>query len=271
MKKHILLSFIMLFTLTQARMVDGIALIIEGEAVTTTEIRAVQRQKRVSKARAIDMLITDRLQKAAMKNVNLSEDEVDTKIANIASQNNVSITQMQKIIKQRGTSWNKYRSTVRNAMKKEKFYKEKVIDSIPSPSDDELKIFYKKHKKEFTIPSSIHMVEYSTVNEEVMKKFLRTKNKKGIKSRLVTKKTKDLNPSLLSMLLQTKRGEYTRPFNAGEKYVVFKIKSKRGRTNMPFKMAKQAVIKSWQQQQQGKAIRDYFEKLKTSADIQVLR
>jgi len=270
-KKLILLGFIALITLAQAKMVDGIALIVEGEAVTTAEIRAVQQQMRISKEKAIDLLIQDRLQKAAMKSVNISEDEVDTKIAGIAAQNNVSIPQMQKLLKQRGTTWIKYRSTIREAMKKEKFYKEKVVATISAPSDDELKIFYRNHKKEFTIPSSISMIEYSTPSKKTMEKFLRTKSTKGIKSRSVTKKTKDLNPTLLSMLLQTQNGAYTRPFNAGDKYLVFKIKSKKGKVSMPFESAKGAVAAKWRQQQQGKALKDYFEKMKTNADVQVLR
>ncbi|RRS32171.1 MAG: hypothetical protein P794_01990 [Epsilonproteobacteria bacterium (ex Lamellibrachia satsuma)] len=271
MKKLILLGFITLLTLAHARMVDGIALIVEGEAVTTSEIRAVQRQVGVSKAQAIDLLIQDRLQKAAMKNIHISEDEIDAKIAKIAAQNNISIPKMQKILKQRGTSWAKYRSSIREAMKKEKFYKEKVVATIPAPSEDELKLFYRNHKKEFVIPSSISMIEYSTSSKQTMEKFLRTKNTKGIKSRSVTKKTKTLNPALLSMLLRTQNGAYTRPLNTGDKYVVYKVKSKNGRVGMPFESAKGAVAARWRQQQQGKALKDYFSKMRTSADVQILR
>jgi len=271
MKKYILFGFIALFTLIQAQMVDGIAMIVEGEAVTTAEIRALQHQRGVSKTQAVEMLVLDRLQKAAMKNITLSEDEVDTKIASIAAQNNVSVPQMQKILKQRGTSWSQYRSTIRDAMKKEKFYKEKVINSIAAPSNDELKIFYKNHKKEFTVPSSITMKEYSTENEETMKHFIQTHSTKGIRVRTVTKRTKELNPALLSILLQAKKGSLTPPFNTGGRYVAFKILSKRGRVSMPFEAAKPAVLNRWKQQQQSKALKDYFEKMKTNADIQILR
>jgi len=271
MNKQILFGLIALLTFAFGEMVNGIAMIVEGEAVTTAEIRAVQRMQHVSKSKAVDMLVLDRLQKASTKNIDISEDEVDAKVAGIAAQNNVSIPQMQKILKERGTSWSKYRSTIRDAMKKEKFYKDTVVASISTPSNDELKIFYKNHKKEFTIPSTISMVEYAAEEEEAMKHFLQTKRKKGIRSRTVTKKTKTLDPTLLSMLLQTQDGAYTRPFNTGDKYVVFKILSKRGKVQMPYEVAKPAVLKSWKQQQQGKALKEYFEKMKTNADIQILR
>ncbi len=271
MKKLILLGFMILLTLTHAKTVNAIALIVEGEAVTTAEIRAVQQQLQVSKEKATDLLIQDRLQKAAMKNIVISEDAIDGKISQIAVQNNVTVPKMQKILKQRGTTWIKYRSSIKESLKKEKFYKEKVLASITAPSEDELKIFYRNHKEEFVVPSSISMIEYSSTSEAAMKKFLETKKKKGIKSRSVKKSTKDLNPALLGTILQTQDGSYTRPINAGDRYISYKILSKQGKTNMPFEASKGAVAARWKQQQQGKALKDYFEKMKTNANIQVIR
>ncbi|MEA3434070.1 MAG: peptidyl-prolyl cis-trans isomerase [Campylobacterota bacterium] len=271
MKKLILLGFITLLTFSHAKTVNAIALIVEGEAVTTAEIRAVQQQLQVSKEKATDLLIQDRLQKAAMKNINVSEDAVDGKIAQIAAQNNITVPKMQKVLKERGTTWNKYRSSIKESLKKEKFYKEKVVATITAPSEDELKIFYRNHKEEFVVPATISMIEYSSTSEAVMKKFLQTKKKKGIKSRSVKKSTKDLNPALLGTILQTQDGSYTRPINAGDKYISYKVLSKHGKVNMPFEASKGAVAARWKQQQQGKALKDYFEKMKTNANIQVIR
>lgn len=271
MKKIIFTCSILMLTLVHAQIVDGIAMIVNGEAVTTTEIRAVQRQLRVSKQKAVDLLIQDRLQKAAMKEVSISDDSVDKKIAQIAAQNHVTIPKMQKLLKQRGTSWAQYRKSIKSSMKKQKFYKEKVAGSISRPSEDTLRIYYNHHKKEFVIPTSISLIEYSAASEDTLKKFLKTKSKKGIKSRSVKKSTKNLNPTMLGTLLRTSNGTYTQPFNAGDKFISYKVLSKNGRTTMPFESAKGAVAARWRQNQQGKALKDYFEKLKTTADVQVLR
>jgi len=271
MKKLILLGLITLLTLSQAKMVDAIALIVEGEPITTAEIRAVQQQMQVSKEQATNLLIQDRLQKSAMKNVQIAEADIDEKIAGIAAQNNLTIPKMQKILKEQGTSWNNYRSSVKEAMKKEKFFQENVVSSIPAPSEDELKLFYRNHQDEFTIPASVDLIEYSAPSEEKMKKFLQTKNPKGVKSRSVTKSTKDLNPALLGSILQTQDGSFTRPLNAGDRYISYKVLSKKGKVNMSFEAAQGAVTAKWRQQQQSKALKDYFEKIKTNADIQVLR
>ena len=271
MKKLVLLGFMTLLTLSQAKMVDGIALIVEGEPVTTAEIRAVQQQVQVTKEEAINRLIQDRLQKSAMKDIHIDEASIDAKIAGIAAQNNVTVPKMQKILKEQGTPWSKYRSSIRNALKKEKFFQEKVANTITAPTEDELKLFYQSHKEDFIIPSSINLIEYSATSEAKMKKFLETKNTKSVKSRNVTKSTKDLSSTLLTTILQTQDGSYTRPFNAGDRYISYKVLSKEGEAIMPFNAAKGAVSARWRQQQQSKAVKDYFEKLKTNVDIQRIR
>ena len=271
MKKLVLLGFITLLTFSYAKMVDGIAIIVEGEPVTTAEIRAVQSQMQISKKEATDLLIQDRLQKSAMRDIKIDEKSVDAKIAGIAVQNNITVPKMQKILQQQGTSWTKYRSSIRDALRKEKFYQEKVVRNIPTPSEDELKLFYKNHKDEFILPKTINMIEYSAKSEASMKNFLQTKNTKGIKSHSVKKLTKDLNPALLRSILQTQDGSFTRPLNAGDKYISYKVLSKEGQVNMPFETSKGQVAARWKQQQQSKALKDYFEKLKTNADIQILR
>lgn len=265
------LLLVAFMTFAHAKMVDAVALVVEGEAVTTAEIRAVQQQMNLSKEKAVDLLILDRLQKAAMKNIAVTDDEVDAKIAQIAAQNNISVEQMQQILQERGTPWTRYRSNIQEAMKKEKFFKEHIVTSIPQPGDDELKIFYNNHKNEFVVPSQISMIEYSSDSKEAMGDFLQTRNTQGIQSRTVTKESSELNPMLLAMLSQTKNGAFTRPFNAGNRYVVFKVLSKKGQAPMPFESAKNAVIAKWKEQQQEKAIRDYFEKMKTAADVQIIR
>ena len=266
-----LLTLITLTAMLPAKIIDGIALVVEGEVVTTAEIRAIRTNLGISKAKATDLLIQDRLQKVAMKDINIPEVNIDQKIGEIAAQNAISIPKMQKILKQQGTPWVKYRQSIREALKKEKFYQEKVIASIPAPSQDELKLFYTKHQKAFTIPKNIHLTEYSADTEEKMKQFLRTHKKSNVKSRKVTKSVKTMEPTLLNMFLQIPKGKYTAIINAGDQYIVYKVRSIQGKTFMPFEAAQGAVAAKWKQEQQSKALKDYFEKMKTRADVQILR
>lgn len=271
MIKLVILGIATLFSLSGAAMVDGIALVVEGEPVTVAELSAVQKQMGVSKEQATALLIQDRLQKSAMKDIEVADTDVDVKVEAIATQNNLSLAKMKKILQEQGTSWDKYRSSVKDAIRREKFFQKNIAQSIPTPSEEELKTYYAQHKNEFIVPSSVRLTEYSAPSEAAMKKFLQTKDTKGIKSTSLTKTTKDLEPTLLGSILQTQDGSFTRPFNAGDRFISYQVLAKEGQATMPFEAAKGAIGARWKQEQQTKAVKDYFEKLKTNADIQHIR
>ena len=271
MNKIFFLILLSIQTILYAKVVDGIALIIEGEVVTTAEIRAVQSQMHVSKEKATDLLIQNRLQKVALRHIVISEEEVDRKISEIAAQNKISIKKMQKILKQEGRPWRKYRKSINLALQKERFYQEKIIRTIPEPTEDELKLFHKKNKKLFLLPSSIATMEYHSKDEKIMQKFLKSRKKTLLKGTWKRHNTKKMESTLRTMLLQTANGSYTQSINAGDKYIAYKVISKTGKISLSFEDVKPLVLMKWKQAQQSKSLEDYFAKLRTNADIQILR
>jgi len=271
MKKLIYLGLLTFLTFSHARIVNAVALTVDGEAITTSEIQRVQKKAHVSKQQAIDLLIQDRLQKEAMKSIKISEETIDAKIAQIANLNNISVPKMQKILKQQGTHWSRYRESIRQALKKERFFKEKVSRTIQPPSEDQLKRYYETHKALFTMPTSIQLTEYSSKSEKSIQNFLRTGSTKGIKTHSATKKTEGMNPAMLSMLLSTPDGRFTKPINAGDKWVVFNVRGKQGNRLISFEKARNAVAGRWRQEQQNQALKDYFSKMKAEATIHIIR
>jgi parvulin-like peptidyl-prolyl isomerase len=271
MKKLLFLSILILNTLAYAKMMDAIAMIVEGEPITTAEIRTVQSKAHISRQQAVDLLIQDRLQKAAMRDIVIPESAIDQEVARIAQQNGLSVSKMQKILKQQGIRWSKYRKTIREALKKRTFFKEKVAPSIPMPSDEELQHFYTNHKSKFIIPATVAVTEYAAPTEAALKTFVSTGKSKGIQAKKLTKSTQKMNPALMNTFLQTPIGRFTNIMNAGDRYIVYKIRAKRGKAQMPFESAKGAVAAQWRQQQQEQALKDYFQKMKTKANIKILR
>jgi len=66
MKK--LLPFLLFSLISlQAQVIDAVAIDVEGEAITTLEIQAVQQKMNMSKQAAVEALIRDRLEKSAKK------------------------------------------------------------------------------------------------------------------------------------------------------------------------------------------------------------
>ena len=272
MKKLLIFTLFMLTTLAQGKMINAIAIVVDGEPITTVEISAVQKQLRVSKKEAQNMLIENRLQKAAMKNISVSEDEIDKRIEMVAKQNSITVKKMQSVIKQQGQSWNTFRDQMKTTIQKQKFFRTKIVKNIPEPSDDELKIFYRNHPELFSMPSSITVTEYSAATAGKIQNLLKNPaNRKGIKRKKVTFKGADVTPQLLAMISQTEVGSFTPAFNNGNAFVTYKVLNKGKGKLKPFDDVKNSVVMAWKKEQQGDAIKDYFEKMKTNATIEYIR
>ncbi len=272
MKKILFIFFVLLVTLTQAKYYNAIAIVVDGEPITTTEISAVQKQLGVSKKEAQGMLIENRLQKASMRDISVSEDEIDKRIKLIAEQNSMSIKKMQGILKQQKQSWNSFRDQTKLSIQKQKFFRSKIAKSIPDPSEDELKIFYRNHPELFSMPSSITVMEYSASSAVKIQNMLEDPYKqKGIKRKKVIFQGSDVTPQLLAMISQTAIGNFTPAFNNGNAYVTYKVLNKGKGTRKPFDQVKRDVTIAWKKERQGKAVEDYFKKVKSNATIEYIR
>jgi len=270
MKKAIFLLFVMTL-FANAKMINSVAMSVNGLAITTAEIKAVQKQFRVPKNKAIDMLIMDRVQQSALKDITVLESEVKERISLIASQNNISVEKMKKVLASQGTKWYKYKERIKTVIKKDKFFRDKIAQQMTPPSETQLKNYYTKNKKVLTMPTRINVIEYSSSSKEALDKFLKTKAKKGIKSIKKKLYTKNLEESMFSLLMRTQNGAYTRPMNAGDRYVVYKVLSKQGKKTMPFELAKPILGRMYQRDQQQKLLAEYFAKEKLKAKIKKLR
>jgi len=268
--KKIILALILIFSFSEGKVLNGVSIIVEDEPITTAEINAIQHRMKVSKKKAIDILIQSSLQKSVSKDIVISEDEINAKIEQIASMNKLTIKKMQIILKKQGMKWYDYRQRIKTEMKKQKFYQRNIAPLIPIPNDDQLKLFYKKNRKLFKMPTRVSMIEYSAKDIDTIKHFMADKRfKKGISSKNVIKTTKD--GALFDTVVRTPIGAFTKPINAGDRYIVYKIKSKQGAKILPYNKVKNGVIRAWKHNQRAEATKDYFKKLRTSAIIEYIR
>ncbi len=112
--------------------IDAIAIDVNGEPITTLDIRAVEGKFNLSKKMAIEMLIQNRLEKSELNrlNIEVSDEEIDAKIGEIASSKGMDIERFKAVVAKSGFSYQKYREEVALAIKREKFIIEKIVPLI---------------------------------------------------------------------------------------------------------------------------------------------
>jgi len=80
-------------------------------------------------------------------------------------------------------------------------------------------------------------------------------------------------PKYISDLSQsTPEGQFTKPINTGRGFIAYFVKSKSKQSGgSNFDIVKSQVEMRWFQEQKGKVMKDYIDKLRGSADIRVIR
>ncbi len=273
MKK--LLSLLIFFLInSHAQVIDAVAIDVEGEAITTLEIQAVQQKLKMSKEAAVEMLIRDRLEKAAINNAGITIDdaEVEAKIDMISASKNVSREQLKELLHQKGLTWSSYIKQMKLEMKKERFFQEHILSTIDRPSDSELETYYNTHKEAFSsAPTQMSLIAYKSDSANALKEAISNPMKPivGVKKENILASSNEMSPALLNLIQQTPSNSFTSPINTGKGFVAYFVKSKGGGQS-GFMAVKNAVLAQWMQNKRLQASKDFLEKLKSNAKIRVI-
>ena len=260
---------------SEAQVIDAVAIDVEGQAITTLEIQAVQQNLKMSKEATIEMLIRDRLEKAAITNsgITVSDDEVQAKIANVAASKNMTIAQMKSILQKRGLTWDAYLKKIKIELQKERFFQTYILSTIDKPSDAELETYYNTHKEEFSsAPTQMSLVAYTSDSANLLKEAISNPMKplSGVTKKNILASSDQMSPALLNLIEQTPANSFTKPVNTGKGFVAYFVKSK-GSGQSGFAAVKNAVLSSWIQSKRTQASKDFLNKLKSNAKIRVIR
>jgi hypothetical protein len=259
----------------QAQVIDAVAIDVEGEAITTLEIQAVQQKMNMSKQAAIEALIQDRLEKSALKkaHIQVTQEEIQAKVQMIASSKGINQQEMKNLLAKKGLTWESYIKQLTMEIKKEHFFRENIASSITPPSDSELKLYYNTHQEKFSsAPRQMSLVIYLAPNIEKLKEAISNPMRpiNGVQKKNILASSTEMSPQLLELINKTSVNSFTAPINTGKGVIAYFVKSK-GQQQGGFEAVKNSVINSWMQEQQIQAGQDFFNKLKSNANIRVIR
>jgi len=268
----------LLFSLitTQAQVIDAVAIDVEGEAITTLEIQAVQQKMNMSKQAAVEALIKDRLEKSALKkaNIQVSHEEIQAKVQSIASAKGMSQAQMKEVLAQKGLTWDSYIAQLTTEMKKERFFREHIAALVTPPSEGELETYYNIHKEQFSdAPTQMSLVVYGAPTVEKIKEAIANPMRpvQGVQKKNLLASSSEMSPQLLELIRKTAVNSFTPPVNTGKGIVAYFVKSKGTTGQGGFESVKNSVANNWMQEQRVQAGQDFFNKLKSNANIRVIR
>jgi len=259
----------------QAQVIDAVAIDVEGEAITTLEIQAVQQKMNMSKQAAVEALIQDRLEKSAMKkaNIQVTHEEIQAKVQTIASSKGMSQSQMKEVLAKKGLTWDNYIKQLTMEIKKEHFFRENIASTVTPPSDAELEVYYNTNQEKFSsAPKQMSLVVYLAPTVEKIKEAIGNPMRpiEGVQKKNILANSNEMTPQLLELINKTPVNSFTAPVNTGKGIIAYFVKSK-GQQQGGFEAVKNSVANMWMQEQRVQAGQDFFNKLKSNANIRVIR
>ena len=267
-------TIVFLTSSLHATVIDGIAVIINKEPITLYDVYKYSTRFNLSKKDALDILVRQKLEESEIKKLGISVDnfEVDQYIENVATHNGMSQFEFANTLRSKNINIDEYKEDVRNKLKRDKLYK-KILSSKTLVSDGELQAYYDANLNEFSQASAFNVTIYSSADPKVLEQIAQNPMvaKQGVSVEEVRFEADKIDPKLATLFNKTAEGHFSTIIQSEKTFVLFFMKNKENVKNISFNDAKNYIYAKLSEGKEQKAIDQYFEKLKASANIQVIR
>ena len=261
-----------------AKFLDGIAIIVDNEPITTYEIEQTAQNLHIPKKEAIDLLIQKKLEAAQAKKlgISVSDFEVQNAIDDFARSKGMDIFSLREAIESKGLSWEEYKKSFKEQLLRKKLYQAIAKLQSKAPSEQQLKEYYQNHPQEFEVAKKVHIFKYISPSKEVLAKIAQNPLYQPQNPALLQKgeevvDIQKVNPQFATLLSQIPEGHFGPILPLGDRYMLIYVAKKEGKEQIPFEEAKGYILKKLANTTRGKSVKEYFQKLKASANIKIVR
>jgi len=271
--KIIVFLFCLIIGSLNAKIINQIAYQVNDDIITTYDINTKMQQSGFSKAKVINLLIKQELfkQELSKYDIQVSDEELNEQIKKIAARNNMGFGEFMKVI-DNNPRYDSFLEELKNQIAHRKLVEILSSGNIVVATDEDLKIYYKNHKKQFRQPNKIVGVLYTSTNEralvaQISNPMLRSQS---VQTKPMKADIKKLSPQLQYLALNTPSKSFTQIYQENGKLHTLFISKKTYLGTLPFKKIKSRIFEIVMQKRQNEFLKDYFDTLKAKADIKKL-
>ena len=273
--KKIVLSFLFGLSVSYANMFNAIALTVNEEPITVYDIEEKMATAQIKKADAVSELIDEILfnQEIAKKDITADIFDINNHLEQIAQQNGMDLYTFKSIIKQKYKDYDAFEENTRLQVLKQKLAQKIVRGQLKIATDNDMKIFYDNNQAIFKTAQKVKAVQYTSKNKQALVATLQNPMRASdevMKTSLVLDQNK-LNSQLRFLINDTKVNSFTPIFAANKQFVSLLITAKEGVSVLPFEEVKQRIFNVIMRDREKAFLKEYFEKLKLTADIKIIR
>ncbi len=257
------------------KVVGGISLLVNGSPITLYQIQEEQEKSKVSKAQARDRLIAERIKNQEIERlkIHVDDDKLDQEMAMMAQQQGMDLDHFKQMLMAEG-HYKLYREQLKEHLEMQELLRNILLTNVDTSSETKMREYYNKHKEQFSIPTEIETVRYTSTNQEDLERAMSNPNLEvpGVSKANEKIEMKTLNPQIAQVFISHDQGSFTPVMNGGGgQFITFYIKEKKGKNEVSFSQAKQFIAQKLVEESKDKILEEHFEKLRVKSRIVMIR
>ncbi|WRC36599.1 SurA protein [Helicobacter pylori] len=257
------------------KVVGGISLLVNGSPITLYQIQEEQKKSKVSKAQAMDRLIAERIKNQEIERlkIHVDDDKLDQEMAMMAQQQGMDLDHFKQMLMTEG-HYKLYRDQLKEHLEMQELLRNILLTNVDTSSETKMREYYNKHKEQFSIPTEIETVRYTSTNQEDLERAMADPNLEipGVSKANEKIEMKTLNPQIAQVFISHEQGSFTPVMNGGGgQFITFYIKEKKGKNEVSFSQAKQFIAQKLVEESKDKILEEHFEKLRVKSRIVMIR
>ncbi|WQZ13470.1 SurA protein [Helicobacter pylori] len=257
------------------KVVGGISLLVNGSPITLYQIQEEQEKSKVSKAQARDRLIAERIKNQEIERlkIHVDDDKLDQEMAMMAQQQGMDLDHFKQMLMAEG-HYKLYRDQLKEHLEMQELLRNILLTNVDTSSETKMREYYNKHKEQFSIPTEIETVRYTSTNQEDLERAMADPNLEipGVSKANEKIEMKTLNPQIAQVFISHEQGSFTPVMNGGGgQFITFYIKEKKGKNEVSFSQAKQFIAQKLVEESKDKILEEHFEKLRVKSRIVIIR
>ncbi|MFA4718043.1 SurA protein [Helicobacter pylori] len=257
------------------KVVGGISLLVNGSPITLYQIQEEQEKSKVSKAQARDRLIAERIKNQEIERlkIHVDDDKLDQEMAMMAQQQGMDLDHFKQMLMAEG-HYKLYRDQLKEHLEMQELLRNILLTNVDTSSETKMRKYYNKHKEQFSIPTEIETVRYTSTNQEDLERAMSNPNLEvpGVSKANEKIEMKTLNPQIAQVFISHEEGSFTPVMNGGGgQFITFYIKEKKGKNEVSFSQAKQFIAQKLVEESKDKILEEHFEKLRVKSRIVMIR
>lgn len=274
MKKSLLFSILFLSGISlSATQINSVIANVNNEPITTYELRQMMAKTGGNYQKAMEALISEKLQNAEMKRLQIliSPYEVEKQLNLIAQNNKISLPELQKRVEKSGKSFATFKKEVETDMKLNRFY-QAVLSNIKI-TPEAVRAFYDANPQFFTKFNGVKAVRYVAKNPQILENIARgarVAQGPNLFVQNINIAPKQMSQEAFAFFAQIPQGAYSRiTQNHQGFYEMFYVSEKMGLVRIPYEEAQEHAFEIYSSKEREKAAQAYFDKLRSSAIIEM--